>query len=1033
MVRIRLFGELAVWVNDSPLVLPASRKACALLAWLAAHPGAHLRSRLAAEFWPEVLDASARASLRSAIWTLRSHLGAAGDHLHTDRDNVSLIDVEVDLHDFDRVDPLAAERLSRDELLHRFDAEWVLDLRERYEDKRAALLGDLAARAEAAGDLDKAAEWARQRASLRPLDEAAGREVIRLLTMTGERSAAVAAYTRLAGRLRTELNVLPAKETSELVDTTAEVSGQLVGRDREIAALLEVWNRTAHATGATIAISGDGGIGKTRLTTELMAAVTHTGALTATGTATLLGGTTPFGPWTELIDDLTAELGPLPQDKPWAAELARVLAGAAPGRGSQPATEPGFDRIRFFEAVVELIAWACRERAVLLVVEDVQLADSSTVELVAHVGRRIVRMPVVLVVTRRRLPPRADVDAVLGALRGRGALAIDLEVRPLEPSAVGKLVRGTVPDAEVAQIVSLADGNPLIALESARDPVAGVQGAIRAAISRLRGPARLFVEFLAVAGRDLDQAELAQLPIPGDPVRAATEALGAGLLRTKGETIGFRHALLSEAVYNDLAAPLRARLHAALADALRRRAGRNARRSAAEIARHLRLAGKDHLAVAHLVTAAAHARTVSALAEAAALLTEAAEIEPDDPDPWVELAEVQAWRGLLAESDTAFDRAIQAIPVLDTAARAGAWLRRGRWLRGGICHPRESQRSYRAALDMVQNDTADPLARVEVLAGVAWAESVAGDPAQAEHLLDQAAAITREHGTTNLLNHDLGCARGHALLRAGRFVESYAPLVAAAAAATRAGRPDMAYSCMTSAASAAACAGEFDRALEFADRCLPLVVPNGLIGLAVYAYSAQATVLRRLGRLAEASAAVDRAAMFAERIGLSTVDGLVHYDRGMLAHDTQDWATAAAELEKAIQAHGSISIPLARLHRANALAWFGKLDEAEAELRATALEPLTPADFPDTLVARMARVQARIALNRGDLALARKRLREAERGWRGRIERDPGARYVAALIDLGRPPISVFIEPDRELAAVLAELEALGDRRADVR
>jgi hypothetical protein len=99
------------------------------------------------------------------------------------------------------------------------------------------------------------------------------------------------------------------------------------------------------------------------------------------------------------------------------------------------------------------------------------------------------------------------------------------------------------------------------------------------------------------------------------------------------------------------------------------------------------------------------------------------------------------------------------------------------------------------------------------------------------------------------------------------------------------------------------------------------------------------------------------------------------------------------------------------------------------------MEPVTPADFPDTLVARMASVQAQIAVQRGDFGLAETRLREAERAWRRRTERagDPGAGYVAALIDLGRPPISAFVEPDRELAAVTADLRAIRTHNADIR
>ena len=71
MCEIQLIGELRVRLGGTQAELPASRRARALLAWLALHPGRHPRSRLAGLFWPDVLDASARASLRSAIWALR--------------------------------------------------------------------------------------------------------------------------------------------------------------------------------------------------------------------------------------------------------------------------------------------------------------------------------------------------------------------------------------------------------------------------------------------------------------------------------------------------------------------------------------------------------------------------------------------------------------------------------------------------------------------------------------------------------------------------------------------------------------------------------------------------------------------------------------------------------------------------------------------------------------------------------------------------------------------------------------------------
>jgi hypothetical protein len=201
----------------------------------------------------------------------------------------------------------------------------------------------------------------------------------------------------------------------------------------------------------------------------------------------------------------------------------------------------------------------------------------------------------------------------------------------------------------------------------------------------------------------------------------------------------------------------------------------------------------------------------------------------------------------------------------------------------------------------------------------------------------------------------------------------------------------------------------------------------------VYTHSARAALLRLLGRLGEAGVACDAAAAAAERIGLPELEGLVHHDRGLLAAGAGQHRTAADELGLALDLGAPVSRPLARLLRAEALARAGRPDEAERELRAVVLEPVSPADVPDTLVARMSHVQGLIALRRGDRPLAARRLREAESGWlrrcgQGRAEHDSdaGQGYVAALIDLGRPPVAALIEPAKELAAVRADIATAG-------
>jgi DNA-binding SARP family transcriptional activator/tetratricopeptide (TPR) repeat protein len=1076
MLEIRVLGELQVRLDGTTAELPASRAARALLAWLAVRPGRHPRSRLAGQFWPDVLDASARGSLRSAIWALRTALGPGfGGYLAAGRDTVTLDGdgLWVDVREVRRLiaagQPADAVGLCRGELLPELDEDWVAADREDLDREVATALAELTRQAATAGDTAAAAGWARRRAALCPLDELAGADLIRALLAAGDRAAAARELGLLRRRLASELGVEVSGQTAALIGPAdpmrrasrparpaprpagpAEPAGQaaegLIGRERELAPLSQSWRAACQRSGGVVLIEGDGGIGKTRLVEELQAAAAGTAedhAIVAGATAARPGRAAPFAVWTDALGDIVPATGPPADDPAWAGQLARIvpsLAAPTAGRTRGPdRPDPVLERVQLCEAVVQFLGWVAQRGPLLLTLEDLHLADAASVELTAYVGRRLGRLPVLLVLTRRLLPPRQDLDTVAGALRSRRALIATVSLGPLTTAQTRALVRATaeVPDGPAEQIVRLAAGSPLLATAAARAAVhsgaepatelaTGLGGAVRQAAGMLTRQARMFLEFAAAAGRDLDRHEVATLPLP-DPAGAATEALGSGLLRAENGRTGFRHALLRDAVYQEIPEPVRTRLHAALAGLLRGQASGRRGIRAAEIARHLKLAGQDQQAVSHLLHAARDARAVAAMAEAAGFLAEAAQITPDDPELLIDLAEVEAFRGLLDDSDRAFGHALEQVPPQDTGALLSAWLRRGRWLRGGICHPRESRRSYLSALDVLDRDpAADPQARAEALAGMAWAEAVAGDPAAVDGLLAEAGHTLGPASPAGLLSHDIGVARGHALIRAGRFTDSFGPLIAASAAASRAGRADMAYSCLSNAASAAACAGQFGRALDFADRCLPLVVPNGLLRLAVYAQLARSAILRRLDRLAEARQAADAAAGYADRTGLAELDGLVRAEHGLLALDSGEPAQAAVELAAALDLGAPVSRAATRLRLAEALAQAGQPGAAEAEIRRVTLEPVSPSDFPATLVARMSHVEGLIAAARDEPTLAQRRLAESVAGWqRIAVAVDPeqdGGRYVAALIDLGRPPLSSLVEPAREAAAVAAAL-----------
>src|SRR5690242_6793814 len=102
MLEVRLAGGMALHIDGGELAPPSSKRARAVLAYLALNPGPQPRGRLAARFWPDVLDESARASLRVALTELRQALGPAAGVVQSTRDTVALAgaDLRVDTREF---------------------------------------------------------------------------------------------------------------------------------------------------------------------------------------------------------------------------------------------------------------------------------------------------------------------------------------------------------------------------------------------------------------------------------------------------------------------------------------------------------------------------------------------------------------------------------------------------------------------------------------------------------------------------------------------------------------------------------------------------------------------------------------------------------------------------------------------------------------------------------------------------------------------------------------------------------------------
>jgi DNA-binding SARP family transcriptional activator/tetratricopeptide (TPR) repeat protein len=1041
VLQVRLLGTVAAERDGEQLSLapPVGR----LLALLALRPGPHDREAVAARLWPGGDGPAARASLRTAVWALRKAVG--DDALIASRTAVGLRPetVAVDLADCLRLaaagDVRAAATLCRDELLAGYTGDWADAARRQLRSELAGALAARSAAAERDGDAAAAARWSRLRCELDPLDEAAHADLVRQLAAAGDRAGAVIAGREVTGRLRTELGVGPGPLLRAALAEARGPGGPpvlagpvtsrpLFGRAAELHILTAAWAAARAGQGRVVLITGEAGIGKTRLIAELARRAENAGAWIAVGAGVDVGGEAPLAVWQELVPQLARTVSAPPEQADWPAELGRLAPDVAARLGRAepppPVSSPELERLRVFDAVLRLVEWAASGRPVLLVAEDVHRADSASMQLCAHIGRRLAARPVLFVLTRRDRPERPAADALLADLAGRGVEVAELELGPLSETEVAAVARSVaeLADDAVEQVVRAADGNPLLAVASARALAAGgsappqdLRAAVRAAARALPRPARDLLEVLAAAGRELSAAELDALPVP-ERDDAEQGVLDTGLVFRSRGGLRFRHALLAEAIRADLGA--QGRRYEQLALAIET-AARSPDLVAAEVAGHLHRAGRDDLAGPRWQRAARHARSLGAMSEAARFWAEAVRCDPGAASPRLELAEAFGWLGRDADFEREWQAALECLPE---EGQSVAWHRRGKVLGMVICDIRAGLSAYQRAVQLLPAD-APRLLRVEILLSAAWCESVAGDPARGAALLDEAASLVTDADDT--ITAEMTHAELMSLIRLGRFSECEAVAERGGAAARRAGRPDLAWSIWLNSACALSVVGDMAGALRAADAAV--AATRGIPVIEVRCLAGRAFVLSRLGRHDEALSLAAEQLAKAERMDSTAAGALARHDAGLISLAAGHYADAARMLADALAEGAEVSRPAARLARAEALARSGRPDEAAAELRKAALEPVRGADLPWALVPRMARVQGLIALARGDHALARRRLGEAADCWRRHVRHDVGTEYMANAVDLARPPIVGLVEPEWELRRLTAEVAELDE------
>ena len=661
-VRLLVAGQFAVEVGDEPAPAPreVSRKARTLLKLLAVERG-HLVStdRIVEVLWPDGPPARPAENVATLVSRLRSWLGPAVVEGHREGYRLGP-DADVDLA---RAEQLAqrAERALADghsgvALVPAEQACKLLTRGAALEDEPYAGWAEPARREQVA--LLRRARLAHVQAALTsgephqavvtatagvkddPLDEEMTRRLMTAYRDAGQPARALAAYAGLREVLADDFGTDPAPETEalhvallrdeplpqQLPQVGAETGrgAGLVERGRQLAQLRDAWGAAAAGRSSVVLVVGEAGIGKTSLAEALATDVEASGGRVLRARCYEAERSLLLQP---LVDALTPIVGALPPHRlrDHAGSHVDALAGLLPAAalalgpaGDTTAPAEATQR-RAFEAVLHLLRRLGDEAPVLLLLDDLHNAGSTTAEAVRYLARRAEGARLLVVGTVRReegataLATLADVSAVV-------------EPEALSSSAVERLAVSAGLAEQAAAIARSTRGHPFFVVEVLRGLSAGqeslpdsLQSAVLDRVARAGEAVERLLRAGSVLSTEVDPAKVAALlGIPDeDAAERCEHALTARLLTVSDRAYEFANDLVREVLYESTPAPTRLAWHRRAADL----AGDNHE----AMAGHAMAAGDESRAAQAWLLAAEGALAQGAISDAEALASRAAD------------------------------------------------------------------------------------------------------------------------------------------------------------------------------------------------------------------------------------------------------------------------------------------------------------------------------------------------------------------------------------------------------------------------
>jgi DNA-binding SARP family transcriptional activator/tetratricopeptide (TPR) repeat protein len=662
---LKLFGEFRL-VRDGVTIAPLrARSRQLLLAYLAINAGKVIdRSFLASILWPDSTEQQARTNLRHMLHSMRRALPEyslivtdTGTTLALREDAACTVDVSGFLDALDRAEKAGNEEVELQELQRAIASyagellpghhnDWVLQERDRFERLYLAALERVAYLLASRRDYPAAMEYCHLLVALDPLRETAYQMLMRLHALEGNRAGVEQTYQTCVAVLDRELNIETSHQTNVLYQALIAGAAQsqwldgpsalqmpaFVGRQSQWAGLARLWEEVdSGQQSRMVLLSGEAGIGKTRLADEFLHHLRRQGVTVLVARCYSAEGELSYAPVVAWLrgEPIASALSRL--EEPWLAEVERLLPelrDEQPGTPRPPPASEGWQRQRFFEGLARAISSPTGHIALLI--DDVQWCDRDTLEWLRFLLHFRSGSRLLLVATLR--PEELTTDhpllALVISLQRDGQLN-EIMLDPLDEagttSLISSLAGQDVTPEQAHRIHRETEGNPLYIVEIVRsgqhveDAETSLPPTIQAVMSGrlalLSPPALEIVRLAAVIGRTFNVAQLtAAGSMDEDQLIDALDELSQRRIvrEDAGGNFDFTHDKLREVAYGQLGGTRRRLLHRRLARAMEQDQEPNTDVSASLLAHHFEQGGRGSRAIHYYLQAAKHARQVYA-------------------------------------------------------------------------------------------------------------------------------------------------------------------------------------------------------------------------------------------------------------------------------------------------------------------------------------------------------------------------------------------------------------------------------------